>query len=297
MPDSIETWRVQQFRNLIRHDLQEKGGKLRSTVSYDGGYTGKAVSPVNFVGQATARKVTDRRGDTPHMDLSHNRRWVTPTDYEWGHLVDSFDKLRTGLEADGEYKMAGEKAIRRGEDEEILSAFYATAKIGEVGELSEAWVDSGYVVAEGSTGLTHDKLIAARKLFGKYSVELEEEELFLIVTEEEVADLFGISTSISIDYVDGRPVQTGRLPMLYGFTFVPFSSSYIDSLTGFKSGNVRTLPCYVKSGMHLGVWSDLVADVFPMPNKKNMPQIYVCETIGATRLQKGKVLKVKTTHS
>lgn len=294
---TIETWRIQQFRQMIQHNLQEQGGKLRPFVTVGSGYTGKQVSPIDHLGVATATKVVDRLGDNPMNSLPHSRRWVVPVSYEWGIAVDNLDKLTTGISPEGEYSKAGTAAIRRGEDAEILSAFFASAKVGETGGDSEAWADSGYVVDENTggsnSGLNHQKLKALRKIFTKKHVDLDAESPVIAITEEEELSLFGENATTSIDYVDGRPVSTGKLPPLYGFRFVTFSSDTLDAIAGFKSGNVRTLPVWVPSGMHLGIWKDAESDIWNLSGKKNVPYVYACQTLGATRTEKGRVLKCK----
>lgn len=297
MPNQIENWRIVQFRQMIQHNLQEKGGKLRQFCSSAGSYKGKAVAPVDYLGPATASKVSNRFGDNPMNTLAHSRRWVVPTTYEWGAPVDNIDKLITGISPEGEYLKAGVEAIRRSEDTEVLERFYAAAKVGEEGADSEAWSDTGLVVTENiggsNTGLNHQKLKAARAIFTKLHVDLDMEAPTLIITEEEELSLFGESATTSLDFVDGRPISTGKLPPLYGFRFARFSSTTIDALTGYKTGSVRTLPCWVPSGMHIGIWQDQMSDVWNLTGKKNIPYVYAGATCGATRMERGRVLKIK----
>lgn len=294
---TIETWRIQQYRQMIYHNLQERGGKLRPFVSVNTGYTGKAVSPVNYLSPAKAQKVTDRFGQNPMNALSHSRRWVTPQAYDWGTPVDEFDKLVTGIAPEGEYTRAGVEAIRRAEDDEILAAFFGPAKVGENGETVETWSDTGLVVDENvggnNSGLNHQKLKKLRAIFTKLYVDLDAEAPVILITEEEELSLFGEQATTSLDFVEGRPVSTGRLPPLYGFRFARFSSATIDAIPGFKSGSVRALPVWCPSGMHLGVWKEQLSDIWQLSGNKNIPYVYACMQCGATRLEKGRVLKVK----
>lgn len=297
MPQSLEAWRIQQYRQNIRHNLQQKGGKLRPFVDVGTGYTGKQVSAVDYVGAATATKVSERRGDNPMYDLPHTRRWIAPFSYEWGIPVDNFQKLETGIAPEGEYSKAAVEALRRAEDVEILSAAFAPAKIGETGADVETWADSGLLVDENTggnnTGLNHQKLKKLRATFTKKNVDLDAEGPVIAITEEEELSLFGENATTSLDYVDGRPVSTGKLPPLYGFRFVVFSSATIDAIPGMKAGSVRTLPVWVPSGLHLGIWQDVESDIWNLTAKKNIPYVYACQTYGATRLEKGRVLKLK----
>jgi Phage capsid protein len=302
MADAIPLWQISQFTNTVEHKLQATGGRLRGAVTYHSGYTGKQASPVNYVGETEPVEVNERFGDTPNMELNHERRWIKPRKFHWGKLVETDDELFTGIQPQGAYTEAAVKGFQRVEDLVILSAFYATAYTGEAGETTEAWSDTGYVVDQdvggANTGLNHAKLKKLRELFTKYDVDLDMEQMYIAISEQEVTDLFGENTTISIDFTEGRPISTGKLPPLYGFNFVPFSSRTIERVTGLKVASlIRTLPVWVKSGMHLGSWKDRNVEIMKNPSKQMKPQIYMSAFYNATRLQLGKVLKVKTYHA
>jgi hypothetical protein len=294
---TIDAWRIVQFSQMIQHGLQETGGKLRPAMAGKTGLTGKGYAPADFLGESEAQERVERYGDTPNIDVPHSRRWVKPRHYHWGKLEDDIDRLLTGISAGGFYQEAGMKALRRAEDRVLLGAFWATAATGEQAEETEAWSDTGYIVDKSvggsNTGLNHAKLRAARELFTKYNVDLDAEQLWMVITEREVTALFGETTTISIDFIEGKPVSTGRLPPLYGFNFIPFSSQTLEKIPAMKvASNTQSLPVWVKSGMYCGVWDDIAGTIFPRPDKNNIPQIYCKGSFGGTRLQLGKVLKV-----
>lgn len=304
MADPIETWRIEQFKNNVQHLLQEKGGKLRSTVTFAGDYAGKGAAPVDQMGETEAVDVSERYGDSPNMEVPTDRRWIYPIDSEWGKLVDDFDRVRLGIQPDGEYEKAGVMAMARREDRRILEKFFATAKSGESGGTNKSFAGGNEVavnltdpgVTPANTGLNKAKLLKAREILGANEVDLENEELYIAVTEKEVTDLFGYDTMTSVDFVEGRPISTGRLPALLGFNFVPFSSSTFTKLSLLAAGTA-SLPVWVKSGMHLGVWGERKIDVGPDPAKKFNQRIYMKQTMGATRLEEGKVVRILSYHA
>ena len=57
------------------------------------------------------------------------------------------------------------------------------------------------------------------------------------------------------------------------------------------SGN-REIPVWVETGMHMGIWQDTQAQVTQRADKNYAWQVYLNQTIGATRLQQGKVIRV-----
>lgn len=304
--DAIPTWRIQEFRAEVKHRLQEEGGRMRSLVTFKGGYSGIQAATINYLGTTAAQKITDRRGPTPSMNINHERRWVDPIGYEWGYLEDNNDKLFTGIAATGEYTMAGVKAMRRAEDLEVMNAFYRAAKTGETGGTSETYASTNssdeFLVdvntGGNNSGLNRAKLIALRKIFTKYYVNLDEEPINMIITEAEVEDLLGDTTLLSKDYMSQQALVTGKLPPILGFNFHVFSTQTLETTTDFTlvSSHTRTLPVWVKSGMHLGMWEDMETRVGPDPAYKFNNRVYLKAHYGATRGEPGRVLKCKVYH-
>ena len=57
--------------------------------------------------------------------------------------------------------------------------------------------------------------------------------------------------------------------------------------------NLRQVPCFVKSGMHLGIWQDVQIDISQRKDLSSQPyQIYAKVSMGATRTEPGKVLQI-----
>lgn len=56
----------------------------------------------------------------------------------------------------------------------------------------------------------------------------------------------------------------------------------------------RRCPLYVPSGMHLGIWNDMLSRVSQREDLSSLPwQIYLMETIGATRTNESKVVEIE----
>lgn len=304
MPDPIETWRIEQFSNTVEMLTQERGGKLRSAVTFKTGYSGKGAAPVNQVGETEAVFSSERYADTPNMETPLDRRWIYPRKAKWGKLIDDFDRALMGITPDGEFTQAGVMAMQRIEDVCIMESFFGPAKTGETGGTTKNFpaandvavnvVDPGETVAD--TGLNHTKLLKAREILAKGNVDLDMEELYIAITEREVTNLFGYNFTTSTEFVEGRPVSTGKLPPLYGFNFIPFSSQTFTKL-GLLANGVASLPVWVKSGMHLGLWKDRTTRVRERDDKEFNVQIYMDEFMGATRLQESKVVRVFSSHA
>jgi hypothetical protein len=58
------------------------------------------------------------------------------------------------------------------------------------------------------------------------------------------------------------------------------------------SGN-RLIPIWLKSGVYLGTWADIVAEITKRADKSYSTQVYLRQTMGATRTQLGKQIRIQ----
>lgn len=289
MPDSITTAFVQEYKANIDLLLQQKGSRLRDKVT-TGSYTGKAASVVEQFGPVAAVKKTTRHGDTPLLDVPQAKRWVFPVDYEWASLIDNEDKLRMLVDPTSAYSMNGMNAMARAQDDEIIDAFFATAKVGENGSTDEAFNTTDYQVAVATGGaassLNVAKLqLALRKMMGAFKGEVDEPIYCAISSYEHDALLKEVQIT-SRDFNGGQPVlANGKIQSFMGANFV------VTERLDISSGN-RLIPFWVATGMHMGMWNDINAQVSQRADKSYAYQVYLAQTIGATRLQDGKVIQI-----
>jgi hypothetical protein len=289
MSFNITTHFVQQYTTNVQLLLQQKGSKLRNTVTV-GSYTGKAAKAIEQVGPVTAQKRTIRHGDTPLISTPADARWVFPTDYEWADLIDDQDKLRMLIDPTSSYSQNGAYALGRAMDDEIISAFFATAKTGENGSDNTVFgVDQDVVVGTGSTGATGlniSKLREAKKILMQNEVDIDNDPLFCIITAQQHDDLLNEAQAISLDY-NTRPVLVdGKITAFMGFNFV-----HTERLP-LNSSSQRRVPAFAKSGMHLGMFNDINTMISERADKGYATQVYVKGTFGATRTEEGKVVEI-----
>ena len=64
-----------------------------------------------------------------------------------------------------------------------------------------------------------------------------------------------------------------------------------------KSSTTRTCPIWVRSGMHLGIWQDVMSDILRDPGKWNNWVVQTKLTMGATRIELGRVVGVECTET
>jgi len=289
MSFNITTHFVQQYTTNVQLLLQQKGSKLRNTVTV-GSYTGKAAKAIEQVGPVTAQKRTIRHGDTPLISTPANARWVFPTDYEWADLIDDQDKLRMLIDPTSSYSQNGAYALGRAMDDEIITAFFATAKTGENGSDNTVFgVDQDVVVATGSTGATGlniSKLREAKKILMQNEVDIDNDPLFCIITAQQHDDLLNEAQAISLDY-NTRPVLVdGKITAFMGFNFI-----HTERLP-LNGSSQRRVAAFAKSGMHLGMFNDINTMISERADKGYATQVYVKGTFGATRTEEGKVVEI-----
>jgi hypothetical protein len=290
MSFNVTTHFVQQYTTNVQLLLQQKGSKLRNTVTV-GSYTGKAAKAIEQVGPVTAQKRTIRHGDTPLISTPADARWVFPVDYEWADLIDDQDKLRMLIDPTSSYAQNGAYALGRAMDDEIIAAFFGTSKTGENGSTNTPF-GSGQDVAvatgsTGATGLNISKLREAKKILMENEVDVDTDPLFCIITAEQHDDLLNEAQAISLDY-NTRPVLVdGKMTAFMGFNFIHTERLPVDGST------YRRVPAFAKSGMHMGLFNDISTMISERADKGYSTQVYVKGTFGATRTEEGKVVEIK----
>jgi hypothetical protein len=290
MSFNVTTHFVQQYTTNVQLLLQQKGSKLRDAVTV-GSYTGKAAKAVEQVGPVTAQKRTIRHGDTPLISTPADARWVFPNDYEWADLIDDQDKLRMLIDPQSSYALNGAYALGRAMDDEIISAFFGTAKTGENGSTNTTFPGGQQVLAAvgstGATGLNIAKLREAKKILMANEVDIDNDPLFCVITAQQHDDLLNEAQAISLDY-NTRPVLVdGKITAFMGFNFIHTERLPVDG------SSYRRVAAFAKSGMHLGMWNDISTMISERDDKGYATQVYVKGTFGATRTEEKKVVEIQ----
>mgnify|MGYP001498618066 CR=1 FL=1 len=286
MSDQISNAFVQQYSTNVAHLLQQKGSKLRDTVM-SGAATGKAAKAVEQVGAVNAVKRTTRHGDTPLISTPHDARWVFPVDYEWADLIDDQDKVRMLINPQSPYAVNGAYAMGRAIDDEIIGAFNATSKTGENGTI-DTDLAAGHTIAVDDTGgssLKIGQLHAAKLLLMEAEVDVDNDPIYMAISAQQHDDLVQMAATQSVDTNVVRSLVDGRVKSFLGINFV-----ITERLT--TAGGDRLCPVWAKSGMHLTVWNDITTKISEREDKSYATQVYLKTTIGATRLEEGKVVIV-----
>jgi hypothetical protein len=290
MSQLVTTHFVQQYTTNVQLLLQQKGSRLRGSVM-EGAHTGEQAVPVDQIGKVTATKRTTRYPDLTPQDTPTDRRWVFPSDYDWNDLVDNADKLRMLIDPMSSYVQNGTYAMGRAMDDEIITAFFGTAKTGKAAGTSTTFPAAQQISvsfgAAAAVGLTIAKLREAKRLLLAAEVDIDNDPLYCVLTAKQHDNMLGEAQAISLDYNDRPVLVQGKITSFMGFNFLQ-----CERLVTNGSG-YRRVPAYAKSGMHLGMWNDIRTDVSQRKSKAGLPwQVYVYGTFGATRLEEAKTVEI-----
>ena len=283
MSNQITTAFVQQYSNNVQMLSQQKGSLLRNAVDVET-VVGKNAF-FDQVGVATAVKRTSRHSDTPQIDTPHARRRVSMVDYEYADLIDNQDKVRTLIDPTSSYAMAAAYAIGRAMDDEIIAAATGTAFTGETGSTSQA-LGSAQEITEASTdGLTIAKLRNAKEILDSGNVDPSIPR-YIVVGPKQISDLLGTTQVTSSDFNTVKALANGEVNTFLGFNFITSTRLSIAS-------SKRKCIAFAMDGIKLALGQDLMTRIDERNDKGYATQVYVCASMGATRMEEAKVVSIE----
>jgi hypothetical protein len=283
MSSTITEAFVQQYSNNVQMLSQQKGSLLRSAVDVET-VVGKNAF-FDQVGSALAVKRTTRHADTPQMDTPHARRRVSLVDYEYADLIDNQDKIRTLIDPTSSYASAAAFALGRAQDDEIIAALSGTAFTGETGSTSTALPSSQKITESGTAGLTIAKLRSAKEILDAASVDPSIAR-YIAVSPKQITDLLGTTEVTSSDFNSVKALANGEVNSFLGFNFI-----VSNRLTSASSK--RLCLVWAMDGCKMAIGQDLMTRIDERSDKGYAHQVYVCQSIGATRMEEDKVVTIQ----
>ena len=283
MSNQITTAFVQQYSNNVQMLSQQKGSLLRSAVDVET-VVGKNAF-FDQVGSDLAVKRTTRHADTPQMDTPHARRRVSLVDYEYADLIDNQDKIRTLIDPTSSYASAAAFALGRAQDDEIIAALSGTAFTGETGSTSTALPSSQKITESGTAGLTIAKLRSAKEILDAASVDPSIAR-YIAVSPKQITDLLGTTEVTSSDFNSVKALANGEVNSFLGFNFI-----VSNRLTSASSK--RLCLVWAMDGCKMAIGQDLMTRIDERSDKGYAHQVYVCQSIGATRMEEDKVVTIQ----
>jgi hypothetical protein len=282
---------VKTFEANVAHLAQQKYSKLRRTVTEKspGATNSHAFRIVSARGAMTA-KVSGtnaaKRTATPYADTVHNDRVAIPQAYG---TADSFewDDL-TRMIADPQSILTTSMAAQVGRtfDDVIIAAATGNApdSAGNANALPAEQQLGGAAVAPDFALVR-----SVREAILEKDID-PDEETYLVVSPNFVANLLNDAKATSIDYANGKALQAGGIVQGWmGFTWI-VSNRLTKALVG-PPAQVYGL-AYTRDALGLLVNKDLFTEIGKDPGQSFATTVYVGCDIGAVRIQDSKMFRV-----
>lgn len=285
---TIDAALVKQFNANVQILSQQKGSKLKNAVALQPGVIGEDTY-MDQIGKTEAVDRTSRNKDTPIVGTEWQRRRISMIDSDWGDLIDKVDKAKMLADPTSSYVLNASYALGRRFDYRIINNAFATAYTGKEGGTAVSF-PAANVVEVGATGLTLNKLLAAKEILDDNDVDPEEER-YITVSSRQIQDMLKINEFINVDFNTVKALVAGaRTPFAFmGFTFIPISSSLL--LT--DSSSYRRLIVWAKSGLGLAIGAEITTDVSIDITKNMATRIQAHISSGSSRLDEDKVVEIK----
>ncbi|WP_186126367.1 phage capsid protein [Burkholderia gladioli] len=298
MSDTLVNLYAQQFKGNLQLLLQQRGSRLRSSITESGDYFGNASAPIDQIGSVDMDPVTGRYQPIQGKDVPNDRRWVFPQDFDIPVFVDTFDKLRLVSDPTSTYVQAVMAGVGRKTDDIIIGGIFGANKTGVAGGTTVTFPAAQQVSASlgatGATGLNVAKLKKGLELLIAAEIDLDNDPVYMPISAKQNTDLMNEIQVINGDYQTlGASVEKGRLMSYMGINFI-----HSERLPVNGSG-YRRCPLYVKSGVHLAIWADAMrVDISQRKDLKGMPwQIYTYMTMDATRVEEKRIVEIPCLES
>lgn len=276
---------ILQFTKNIELLLQQRQSRLMGKTG-SGAYQGDAAQVVLQYGALEMAANTDWTGNTPISNADHQQRWVLPTDKELGLFVTKEDQIRMLVDPKSPYTEIVRAAYARAVDATIVAAAFSNAKTGPYNGMVDTAFPAGQMIggATATDGLTVAKLTQAREMLDAAEVE-DFDTRYIVCTSQQITNLLDDTKVTSSDFNTVKALVNGEINQYMGFEFVRYEGLPLATKT-------RSCIAYAKSGLQFGTWNGLDIRVDQRPDKKYVWQIYGKCTIGATRTQEKKVVKI-----
>lgn len=309
----IPTWFVDDFSDTLIHVCQQKESKFAK---------GVRVKPIlnaedkafDLMDSFTLTEKAERNPQTPTIDPSTQRRWVSTTPYHNAVLFDKDDDLSMIIDPTSDFVTAFRRAVNRKKDDIILAAFDAAVTSGRRAGSSITWAaqdgdveysgantgrtiawDTDYGnAAAADTGMTVEKIQLAKEYFANNDVD-DDEELWCVISPRQATHMFGQEEYINTQYSDGKPMATGYIRRnWHGVNWIVSTKIVVGTNNGIDgSAEVFECWCWAKSAIVLGVQDDVTIKISDRADLSHSQQVYVHMNMGAGRLDEDKVVKIE----
>lgn len=287
---------VQQFKDTFILVSQQAKSRLDEAVMHEDGIVGTSID-IDRIGVVEAQEGIARHGDTPLIETPFDRSRLFLSDFYWADLIDKGDKQKMITDPTSAIFMAGMAAFNRAKDRKIIAAMLGnrlvvTGQAGSEQTLSNVALPAEQIIVHNSEAMTLAKLIMAKDILmanEAYNEENENDSLHIAVTQRQITNLLNDDQVTSGDYNTVKALVAGAIDTFMGFKF-----HRLQLLP--KSGSTRACVAWVKSGVVRGVGANVETRLTERADKNYSWQPWAHMSIGASRNEEEKVVKVECTE-
>lgn len=294
MSSEIPVEFVDAYRANILWLSQQKVSTLRQTCRMEP-FTGDALF-VERIAATAMVEISDRHGDTPQIDTPHSRRKLTLTDYDWSDKIDEMDKLKLIADPESTYVKNAVAAANRTIDDTIITALGGAALSGHTGATTVNFYDNGEsrliesdgtIAAAGSdwsnkteTPLTIAKLLTCKQLLDDAEIDKDRQRYF-VTNPYNTNQMLNTTEVKSSDYNTVKALAHGEIDTFMGFKFIMHTRLNADD------DDTGATQCFAwaQDAIVLSINKEPFVSVDRLPTKRYTTQIYVRESLGATRVE------------
>lgn len=279
---------VQQFSANVHLLAEQRYSRLRGCVMIDT-VTGESFAKETMGGVDAPNQVTNRHGDTPLNSTPHARRWGFIADYDVADLIDKPDRAKLLIDPTSYYTMRHAGTMGRGMDDAIILAATGVAATGHTGTGTSS-LSGSQVIADGSVGLTIDKLMQAKQALDAAEVD-EFYPRYWVCSAKQIRDLLNDDKVTSSDFNVVQALVQGKIDTFMGFKFIR------SERLAVPAANKRRMFAWAQPGITLGIQAEPSSSVDRRPDKRNSMQVYTAGSWGAVRVEDAMVIQVDADES
>jgi hypothetical protein len=250
----------------------------------------------NDLSAVEATQVTERYGNTELTVPDHGTRLAVLSDWDLALPVDPLDLPKLLANPQGDYLRLSMAAHNRRKDAIIYAALIGAAQravtstvVGNHTAYAATNLPAGQTILNGGTGFTKAKIIQAKRQFRDNEAdEFAGEKLYMLYNGKALNDVLSDVTLTTADQLAVKMIQDGGVAREWmGFTWIPYNFP-----VGAAVASMWSAVAYSQSALHFGIGQNVMTDIGPRRDKRNLIQVYTSMSLGAVRVREEKVVRV-----
>lgn len=290
---SIESHWFNQFSDRVYEITQQTSARLRGVVNFD--QIKGENKYLDRVGSTEVQNLNSRSPEVLPSDLQWDRRLVTADRVGVAFFLDRRDAQRALTDPQSVYAKRAAQALERDLDRLIISALDAAVFTGKSGTTSVSAATDGMQSVTATSGYTYDTLLTVDQNFQSYEIGTgNTERKFVILSEQEHAQLMKEAELISRDFTSRAVVDEGSLKRVMDFDVIMFGSKMPIPMLNVTSSQRKTWAC-VQGAITVAMPSQWTTKWQERNDRWHTDQLLASGERGAVRMEGPKVQKVTTT--